>query len=154
MFKFLVTFVSTAAYAGYMPLVPGTFGSLVGVALYFIVKDSLLAMLGAVAAVTLAGFWSAGRMEKLLGGKKDPSCVVIDEVCGMLITMLFVPYDIRFVVLGFFLFRLLDTIKPFPANGLQKLRGSAGVMIDDIVAGMYANLVLQVVWRAVVCRTS
>lgn len=79
--------------------------------------------------------------------KKDPRQAVIDEVAGMLLCFAFLPYDIRLVVAGFFVFRLLDTLKPFPASRFDKMSGSIGIMGDDIIAAIYTNIVLQVLLR-------
>jgi phosphatidylglycerophosphatase A len=144
--KFLVAAASTVCGVGLLPLIPGTFGSLAGLGVYFLLKDSPLALAAAVLGVLAAGFLTAGRAEEMFG-RKDPGCVVIDEVAGMLITLSFLPYSPRIVFLGFVLFRLLDTAKPYPAFRLQRMHGSFGIMIDDVVAGVYANLVLQVVVR-------
>jgi phosphatidylglycerophosphatase A len=142
LFKIIATFF----YVGYLPFVPGTFGSIAGLALYFFIKGNGFLYLAAVLIIGVLGFISCGRAEKIFA-KKDPQYAVIDEVTGMLISLAFLPYDIKWVVSGFFLFRLLDTLKPFPASKFQKMHGSVGIMGDDIVAGIYANIVLQVVSR-------
>ncbi len=134
-------------------MIPGTFGSLAGIVLYYFTGQSIRALLAAAAVVTLAGWWASGRMERI-AGRKDPSCIVIDEVSGMLISLLFIPYDPKFVVIAFLVFRILDTLKPYPAGGLQRIRGSTGIMIDDVVAGIYTNCVLQAVVRLVSIRGS
>jgi phosphatidylglycerophosphatase A len=138
---------------GYLPFIPGTFGSLAGLGLYFCVKDNSLLYLFTILLVCLAGFASCGRAEELFG-KKDPKYAVIDEVAGMLISLFLVPYAVRWVVIGFFVFRLLDTLKPFPASRFQNMRGSLGIMGDDIVAGLYCNIVLQLVLRFASCSFS
>ncbi|MFA5200687.1 MAG: phosphatidylglycerophosphatase A, partial [Candidatus Omnitrophota bacterium] len=94
--------------------------------------------------VILLGLSLSGGAEKLFN-KKDPSRVVIDEVAGMLIALAFMPLDLRIIVLGFILFRIFDTIKPYPADKIQNLHGAVGIMADDIIAGIYTNIVLQVV---------
>ncbi len=83
-------------------------------------------------------------MEELLK-KKDPGCIVIDEVMGMLIALSFLPAEPKIIVLAFFIFRILDTLKPFPAGRLQNLHGAIGIMGDDLVAGAYTNIVLQLI---------
>ena len=85
-------------------------------------------------------------MERL-SGKKDPGCIVIDEVAGMLIALSFMPADLKIIFLGFLIFRILDTLKPYPAGRLQHLRGSVGVMADDLIAGIYTNIVLQAILK-------
>lgn len=136
--------VSTFFYTGYFPLIPGTAGSLAGILGYFLIKNNLLVYLFTLSTLLVLGFLVSGRTEKLIG-KKDPPCVVIDEVCGMLLGLLFVPYNIKLVIIAFFIFRILDTLKPFPVGRLERLKGSLGIMTDDLVAGLYTNIILQAV---------
>lgn len=153
---------------GYLPLAPGTWGSMVGVGLYLIwrtiipnlfskfllgnrlnqielerLNTALLLIL--IALVTLAGVWAASRAEKLLG-RKDPGAVVVDEVAGQLITFLFVPVTAALnwwiLVAGFILFRLFDIWKPYPARRFEALEAGLGIMADDVVAGAYAAMVV------------
>jgi len=142
--KFLTRIISTFFYVGYFPLIPGTAGSLAGLAVYFLIKNNIVVYCLTLGVLLILGFWASGRAEKLLQ-KKDPSCVVIDEVCGMLVSLLLVPYDIKLVIIAFFIFRLLDTLKPFPVARLERLKGSLGIMTDDLVAGIYTNIILQAV---------
>lgn len=86
--------------------------------------------------------------------KKDASCIVIDEVCGMLLSLIFLPYNIKIVVLAFILFRILDALKPFPLDRLQRLKGGPGIMADDLVAGLYTNIILQIVLKLVSFKAS
>lgn len=79
---------------------------------------------------------------------KDARYIVIDEVSGMLLSLLFIPYDIKLVIIAFILFRIFDSLKPFPVSRLEKLEGSLGIMSDDILAGLYTNLIVQVIFRA------
>jgi phosphatidylglycerophosphatase A len=88
-------------------------------------------------AVTLGGTWAAHRAERLLGGK-DPGAIVIDEVAGMTLAVLAFPLTPTLLAVGFVLFRLFDVVKPFPARASQRLPGGAGVMVDDLIAGLYA----------------
>ena len=144
MFKSLTRLISTFFYVGYFPLIPGTAGSLAGVLIYFLVKHNIPTYILTLGLLLTLGFLVCGRVEGL-AQKKDPSIVVIDEVCGMLLALLFLPYDIKLVILAFFIFRILDTFKPCPVGSLERLKGSLGIMGDDIVAGIYTNIVLQVV---------
>jgi phosphatidylglycerophosphatase A len=150
---FLIKTLGTFFYAGYLPLIPGTFASAVGLGLYYFIKDNPATYLILTSFLIILGFIISGRAEKIFN-KKDHRSIVIDEVCGMLLSLLFIPFDPRFAIIAFFVFRLLDTVKPYPANRLQELKGSAGVMSDDIVAGLYTNVILQVVVRVVSFRTS
>jgi phosphatidylglycerophosphatase A len=99
------------------------------------------------------GFLVAGRAEKLFG-RKDARCIVIDETSGMLLSFMLIPYDIKFLIAAFALFRILDALKPYPAASFEKIKGSMGIMGDDIIAGLYANVILQVVLRLASLRTS
>jgi phosphatidylglycerophosphatase A len=137
------TFVATAAYVGFAPVAPGTFGSMAGLLVYGAVRLSggPMAESVAMAVALVAGLWSAGVVERLLG--KDPGPVVIDEVLGMLVTLAFLDVNPIGAVVGFFLFRVLDVVKPFPAGRLEHLHGGAGIMLDDAMAGVYGNLVMR-----------
>ena len=144
--NFMLKVVGTFFFVGYLPFIPGTFGSLAGVGLFIILKGQVVNCFIALLLLLSAGFLVSGRVEKLLN-RKDPSCIVIDELCGMLIAFSFMPLDIRIILLGFLFFRILDTLKPYPASALQNIRGSFGVMSDDIVAGLYTNIILQFILR-------
>ena len=153
MLKFIVKILSTFFYIGYLPLIPGTFGSLAGIVLFYLVKDNPVNYVFWTIVIIIAGFLVCGRSEKIMQ-KKDPRYVVIDEVSGMLLSLLFLPYDIKLVIIAFILFRILDTLKPYPAGCLEKSRGSLGIMGDDLIAGFYTNIILQVVVRVVSFKAS
>jgi phosphatidylglycerophosphatase A len=139
----LILFIAEGAYSGKSPIAPGTAGTLAGVLLYFGLRDagSFLYIIITL-LVCIGGTWAAGRAEKILGCKDCPS-IVIDEIAGYLIAMFMVPAGWGFIAAGFFLFRLFDIIKPWPLYGLQKINGGLGVMLDDIGAGVYTNILLQ-----------
>ena len=99
------------------------------------------------------GLLVSGRAEKIFH-QKDARYIVIDEISGMFLSLIFIPYDIKLVILAFILFRILDALKPFPLDRLQSLPGSIGIMSDDIVAGLYTNIILQVALRLVSFKTS
>jgi phosphatidylglycerophosphatase A len=143
---FLAKLITTFFFVGYLPLIPGTFGSAAALILFLIFKPAPAAQCGFLAAFMFLGFYFSGKAEKLFN-KKDPKYIVIDEVAGMFLAFLFVPLDFKLLLIGFLLFRALDTVKPYPADPLQGLKGSAGIMLDDIVAGIYTNLILQIVSR-------
>lgn len=151
---------------GYLPLAPGTWGSLVGIAIYLSIQLCFLSSVGSfpewgnfsifvllpgviafelviIGALILLGIWAASRTEKL-AGRKDPGKVVIDEVAGQMIAMLpLIPGRSATwvgVVVAFGLFRYFDIVKPYPARRLEHLEGGLGVMSDDIVAGAYAAI--------------
>jgi len=151
--NFTVKILSTFFYVGYLPLIPGTFASLVGLGLFYLTKNSPIIYVLATLTWIILGFLTAGKAEKLFG-RKDASCIVIDEVSGMLLSFMFIPYEIQTVVIAFIVFRIIDALKPYPAGSLQNLKGSTGIMCDDIVAGLYTNIVLQIVLRFSSLRTS
>ena len=135
----LAVLLATVAYCGYFPIAPGTVGSAAGLVVYLLVwwAQSPVLEVGLIAAVFAAGTWAATHAERFFGGI-DPGPVVIDEVLGMLVTLAFIPVGWSGAVAGFFIFRVFDVIKPFPANISQRLRGGIGVMVDDLIAGLYA----------------
>jgi phosphatidylglycerophosphatase A len=155
---------------GYLPLAPGTWGSLVGIGLYVLVRGILMKVFFDVAAqhnfnllhiyygviafelvvvfaIALAGTWAASRTEKL-SGRKDPGKVVIDEVVGQFIALIPVPFVLGAAwwtaILAFILFRFFDIVKPYPARRLESLESGLGIMADDIVAGAYAAMLVAV----------
>lgn len=145
--NFLVKFVSTVFFVGYLPLIPGTFGSILGVGLFYLIKGfSPGFYFLAILVIIVLGLATSGRSEKLLN-RKDPGCIVIDEVAGMLIALSFLPAEPKIVILAFLVFRILDMLKPPPAGSLQNLHGAIGIIGDDVIAGVYTNIVLQVILR-------
>lgn len=141
--KAVIIFIAQGAYAGRFPVAPGTAGTLIGVLLYLWMRAiSPASYLVLCFIVIMIGTWTAGRAEMFLGRKDSPS-IVIDEIAGYLVAMFMVPQAWGFVVIGFLLFRVFDIIKPYPLKRLQNIHGGAGVMVDDIGAGVYTNLVLH-----------
>jgi phosphatidylglycerophosphatase A len=133
--------LATVLGAGYSPVAPGTAGSAVALVILWLVPFSRPGLILFFAAVTIAGTWAAHVVEAA-AGTKDPGAIVIDEVAGMTLSVLLVPPTIPVLLAGFVLFRVFDVLKPFPANRAQALPGGLGVMVDDLVAGLYALLVL------------
>jgi phosphatidylglycerophosphatase A len=137
--------MATAAYSGYFGMLPGTIGSLVGIGLYWPLATSpVTTRLILVAALLLVGLWTSGRVEEVWR-IKDPKAVVIDEIVGMWIALLFVPYQLPYFVASFVLFRLFDVVKPFPAKEAERLSGGWGIMLDDVIAGLYAGVTVSAV---------
>ena len=126
----------------------GTVGSFVTLIALWLIPFTTLALLVTLATVTLVGTWAGSRVERAIDAK-DPGIIVIDEVAGMLVSVLFLPRTIPVLVTAFLLFRLFDIWKPFPARQLQEMHGGVGVMLDDLIAGAYA-LALIVTSRALV----
>ncbi|MFH1354789.1 MAG: phosphatidylglycerophosphatase A [Candidatus Omnitrophota bacterium] len=153
LYRQFIKTISTFFYLGYLPWVPGTFGSLGGVLLFYLFKDSRVAYGLVTGLVIILGFLFSGEAEKIFKAK-DHKCIVIDEVSGMLLSLLFLPYDIRLVIAAFLIFRILDIFKPYPAGRLENLKAGLGVMSDDIVAGIYTNIILQVLVRLASCKAS
>jgi len=139
-----VMFLATGCFVGNVPVAPGTFGSLLGLPLCLLLSgiDLPAAILFSV-VFALFAIWIAHAAEKILK-KKDPGCIVIDEIAGILVAFLGLPYNMVTVIAGFLIFRFFDILKPFPIRHLEmKLPGGAGIVMDDILAGIYSNLVLR-----------
>jgi len=136
--------VATVGPCGFVPRAPGMVGSVAGVALFWAVRLAHSFWLEAVVliAVTLVGVVAASEAESKYQ-RRDPGHVVIDEVAGMLLTLLAVPVGVGGVMIGFVAFRVFDIVKPFPARQVEALPGGWGVMVDDLVAGLYAQGALR-----------
>jgi len=140
----LATAVATGLGSGYSPLAPGTAGSLLGLALFWPLHGlPVAAQIAVAAAVFAAGVSASGSVARRVG-IEDPGIVVVDEVVGMWVSLLFVPLGAATALAAFVLFRVMDVVKPYPARQLEQLPGGWGVMADDVMAGIYANLLLRV----------
>ena len=137
---------------GYLPLIPGTFGSMVGVVIFLLLYDWTL-QLAFIPVIVVLGVWAATRTESLLG-LKDPGKVVVDEVAGQMISLMplaFLAPDgpwVVWVIVSFNLFRLFDIFKPYPAGRFEPLPGGFGIMADDLVAGVYGAIGTAIVIKA------
>jgi phosphatidylglycerophosphatase A len=136
--------VATVGGAGYAPVAPGTVASALTVLLLWLVPFTRAGLFLFFAVVVVLGTWAAHHAEGLIGGK-DPGAIVIDEVAGMALSVLVFPLTVPVLVTGFLFFRLFDIVKPFPARGSQRIGGGVGVMIDDLIAGVYALLAVALV---------
>ena len=132
---------ATVFGAGYSPVAPGTAGSLVALAILWLVPFSRVALFAFFLVVTVAGIWAAHVVEAQIG-EKDPGAIVIDEVAGMTLSVLALPLTPAVLLTAFVLFRVFDVVKPFPAGRSQAIKGGVGVMIDDLIAGLYALVVV------------
>jgi phosphatidylglycerophosphatase A len=142
--SFLATAVATAGGAGYFPIAPGTVGSAVGLILFYgVYRLPIVYQVAATVLVSLVGV-AAGTRVARQSGIEDPGIVVIDEVAGMWVSLLFLPLTPVIAVAGFLLFRVLDVVKPAPARQLEHLPGGWGIMCDDLMAGIYANILLRI----------
>ena len=140
--------IATAFGIGYFPFAPGTVGSAVGLLLWALLPQEPAAQAAAILALFAVGSWCGTVAERHFGGT-DPGPVVIDEVMGMLITLFMHPVGWPGALTAFFLFRAFDILKPYPADRLEHLPGGVGVMADDGMAAIYANLTLWALLAAV-----
>lgn len=138
----MARWIATCGGLGYAPVAPGTVASLPVALLIWVLAPTDLWLLGAAAVVGAVGIWAAGREEARLG-VRDPSSIVVDEAAGMLVTLVGHPKGLGWVLGLFLLFRIMDIWKPFPIRQTESLPGGLGVVVDDLVAGVYANLLLQ-----------
>ena len=146
--KKFITLAATGFGSGYAPLAPGTAGTLVGIPLY-LVFSAMPWPLWLITIIAFAFFaWHVSEEAEKLFGQKDARCIVIDEIAGLQWSLFLIAPTMLHVVLGFFLFRLFDIVKPFPARLFQdRLPGGLGVAADDLAAGVYANAALQILIR-------
>jgi phosphatidylglycerophosphatase A len=135
-------------YVGFAPVAPGTVGAAAAVPFFLLLRRASSAWIeiAVCAAIVAAGAWSAKRTEAALG-VEDPGPVVIDEVVGMFVSLLFLPATWPVIAAAFLAFRVFDIVKPWPAGRLEHVPGGWGVMADDVMAGVYANLTVQIlIW--------
>lgn len=147
----LIMALATGLYVGKIAKAPGTWGSLAAFLPWLLIKDlPLPTYLILLATLFVIGFFVSGSAEKILDSP-DAGCIVIDEILGMFITLAMAPDHPAAWFLGFVLFRIFDIFKPFPVSWFdQKIHGGIGIMMDDVIAGLYALLCLQLIWWGVV----
>ncbi len=139
---FFVKFLATGFYFGYSPVAPGTAGTLVGLIIYLLPSfEHSVIIAPAIVIGFLFGIYAGTKLERAIG--HDPSPVVIDEIVGLWISLFLLPKTFLIVLGGFAVFRILDTIKPQPAKVFQKKGGGFSIMMDDVIAGVYTNLIMQ-----------
>ena len=140
--------LATGFLVGYLPVAPGTFGALAGLAIVWVLASSpLWVWIFLIALLTGLGVWASGEANRIIG--EDSGHIVIDEIVGILITMVGVPFTGYWVVCGFLLFRFFDIVKLPPSNIFDtRFKNGWGVMLDDIAAGIYGNLILRLMLRA------
>jgi phosphatidylglycerophosphatase A len=154
--NFIIKAVSTVFFVGYSPLIPGTVASFVSIFVVILFKNYPAAYMAATAIIIAVGFLVSGQAEKIFN-KKDDRRIVIDELAGIMVSFLFLPgakITVWPLFWGFMLFRAFDALKIYPANKLQDLSGGLGVMADDLMAGVYTNIILQVFFRLASLRIS
>jgi len=141
--RFIYYCVATFFGIGKIPGAPGTWGSLAAAPLFYLLMDRPLVQLAVLVVVYFGGVYASTQVERD-SGETDPSSVVIDEVLGMGIALLLVPQQWPFVIMAIILFRIFDIGKPYPIRKLEKLPEGWGIMTDDLLAGVYANLFIQI----------
>jgi phosphatidylglycerophosphatase A len=165
---FVTRLIATGCFSGYSPWAPGTCGSLVGLLIYVLIphSDNPLVLGGGILLAFLVGVPAAARVAAIEGPRltksaellkatfqpgphltPDPSIVVIDEIVGMWISVFLIPKALPAVALAFFIFRGFDIVKPFPARQCERIPGGWGIMMDDVIAGIYANVATQILYR-------
>ena len=143
-FERVILFVATGAYSGYSPIAPGTAGTLAGIGIYLIIYNpNPLIYTTILLLLFFPAVLISDKAEKILL-ENDSKHIVIDEIFGFMVTMAFVPSSLLYIVLGFFFFRVFDILKIFPVNFFDKrVKNGYGIVLDDLFAGIYANLLLQ-----------
>jgi phosphatidylglycerophosphatase A len=144
----LYKYIATLGFIGYLPIAPGTFGTAAGFLFVLLLKSDDISLLVSSAVIFLLGLFTSHSAEKQLG--KDSTHIVIDELCGYMISVIFIPKSIGYLIAAFILFRIFDIFKPPPIRAIERnVPGGAGIMLDDVLAGIYANFCMQL-WRYVV----
>ena len=144
--QLIIKFLASGFYTGYFPVAPGTIGSLVGILACFLLQDVPFTTYAIVVILTLiAGIYISGEAEKIYQ-TKDSSHIVIDEIAGIFFTFIYLPKGISFLLAGFAVFRFFDILKPFPIRSIdEKIKGGWGIMFDDVLAGIYANILIRLI---------
>ena len=140
----LIKMITSFFYIGHSPFMPGTLGSLAGLLIYFVVKDKLPIYTFSLLFLFALGILFSSEAERIYK-RKDAQMIVIDEACGMMLSLFLVPYSFWIMMLGFALFRVFDILKPPPAKAIEKFSGAFGIMFDDIIAAIYTNFILQII---------
>lgn len=141
----LKLFFATGFLTGYFPFASGTVGSFLAVLIYLLIPgfEEPYILIFVILLFSVVGIFTSEFAEKIYGF--DPPEVVIDEIVGMWITLLFVPKTFVITAIGFVLFRIFDIVKPFPARQSQDLKGGIGIMLDDIISGFYSLVILHLI---------
>lgn len=161
----IVRAVATGCYTGYVPFAPATAGTLLGVGAWWALSPHPWLYYPALALLAVGGAWAAGYYEREISGpaldergeRTEPPAVAVDELAGFMVAMISFPFDpaqplasLKWAVLAFIAFRIFDTCRPYPVSRRAGCPGGAGIMLDDVLAGLYANLLLQFIrWEPV-----
>jgi phosphatidylglycerophosphatase A len=147
--RFIIKLLSSFFFLGYFPYFPGTFASFVSLIFIWFLRQNPFLYLFTTVVIIIIGFLITAEAEVIFK-EKDPAYVVIDEVGGMFLSLLFVPIEMKTLFFGFFIFRVLDGLKAYPACYFENFPKAKGIMLDDLVAGLYTNIVLQFIFRLLV----
>ncbi|MFH2092831.1 MAG: phosphatidylglycerophosphatase A [Pseudomonadota bacterium] len=147
LYQKMIMFLATGAYTGKSPVVPGTIGTIAAIPfalIFLIISPPFIGVY--VVSLILAAIFIADQAEKILG-QKDPGCIVIDEIAGYVVALSIVPVTVSTIIAGFFLFRLFDIVKIGPVKYFErKFPGGAGVVLDDVMAGIMSAIVLRILY--------
>jgi len=140
----LANYFSTVVKIGYLPLAPGTWGSLAALAVWYLILPfiSSITFIASIIIIFVFGIYTSSITESALE-IKDPSVIVIDEWVGQWIALMYLPKSLIWGIVAFALFRLFDIWKPYPISKLENINGGLGIMIDDVLAGIYALIGVQ-----------
>jgi phosphatidylglycerophosphatase A len=141
--KYVSYSICTVLGIGYFPLAPGTFASILAALIFYLIQPHTSTLIFTITIAFCCGILFSKEVEKNDG--KDPGHIVIDELAGQWLTFLLLPKMTFLIILaGFFLFRLFDIMKPFGINRIQNMKNGWGVMMDDILAGLYSNIIIHI----------
>jgi phosphatidylglycerophosphatase A len=135
--------IATLGFIGYIPVAPGTFGTLAALAVFVFLRPSIPLQVAILLIVIPLAMISSHTAERVLN-EKDSGHIIIDEFCGYFVSVVFIPFSAGYALAAFFLFRFFDILKPFPVGRMEKLKGGIGIVADDIMAAIYANAILQI----------
>jgi len=142
--KYLLLSIATGLFIGFAPVASGTFGTLLGIPFFFFLAEHPWYLLASTVLFFFIGVYASTFTSEYVG-KKDPSCVVIDEVVGFMVACLFFKFSVLNLVCLFLLFRFFDILKNYPSNKLESLPKGWGIMLDDVMAGIYANVAFRII---------
>jgi phosphatidylglycerophosphatase A len=143
--NYFILLIATGFGVGFSPIAPGTIGTLLALPIYYLLSNIYSPLYELILiAFFFFSSWISNQAERYWG-KKDDQRIVIDEIMGFLVTMLWVPKSILFIIGGFVLFRVFDILKPFPIRRLERVKSGFGVVLDDVLAGIYANIILHLI---------
>jgi len=144
--KKLIKIIATCGGLGYIPFAQGTLASLLGLGVYGLFHNNSFLYLTITCAIVIIGFLVSGPAERFFG-IKDSKIIVIDDLSGILIAFTFLHTTVHMIFVGFIIYRIIDISKLYPINKLEKLPSGWGIMLDDIAAGLYTSIILQIITK-------